>query len=147
MKTKQFSQTLLALAAAAILSNCAGTTPKAKFSTPLADSSRIAREDKVSTKVTSTDSNMLALDQQRMSEKITTKVRSAATSRPGAARNYDLVVSISRYEKGNAFARAMLAGLGQIHIDGVGTVYQNPGRKKVGESHSAASMVPFSSAG
>ncbi len=25
---------------------------------------------------------------------------------------------LTRYDKGNAFARAMLAGLGQIHIDG-----------------------------
>ncbi len=29
---------------------------------------------------------------------------------------------ITRYDKGNAFARAMLAGLGQIHIDSTVTV-------------------------
>lgn len=133
MKTRHYCQALLALAAAAILSNCAGTTPKAKFSTPMAEGSRIAREDKVRTKVTSTDSKMLPLDQQRMSEKITTKVRSAASGRQGTARNYELLVSISRYDKGDAFARAMLAGLGQIHIDGVVSVYQQPGRKKVAE--------------
>ncbi|GAA0711082.1 hypothetical protein GCM10009105_12760 [Dokdonella soli] len=35
-------------------------------------------------------------------------------------------MSITRYEKGNAFARAMLAGLGQIHIDGDVQVYAMP---------------------
>lgn len=133
MKIKPYYQALLALAAAVILSNCAGTTPEATFTQPLAEGARISREDKVRTKVTSTDSKMLALDQQRMSEKITGKVQSIASSRSGPARNYELVVSINRYDKGDAFARAMLAGLGQIHIDGVVSVYQQPGKNKVAE--------------
>lgn len=126
-------QTLLALAAATILSNCAGTAPEATFTQPLAESARITREDKVGTKVTSTDSKMLPSDKQRLGEKITGKVSSIAKSRAGTPRNYELAVSISRYDKGDAFARAMLAGLGQIHIDGVVAVYQMPGRKKVAE--------------
>jgi hypothetical protein len=133
MKIKLYCQTLLVLTAAVILSNCAGTTPEATFTQPLAEGARISREDKVRTKVTSTDSKMLATDQQRMGEKITSKVQSVASSRPGAARNYELAVSINRYEKGDAFARAMLAGLGQIHIDGVVSMYQQPGKKKVAE--------------
>jgi len=35
-------------------------------------------------------------------------------------------VTITRYEKGSAFARAMLAGLGQIHMDGNVTLYSMP---------------------
>jgi hypothetical protein len=31
----------------------------------------------------------------------------------------DVVVELTRYERGNAFARAMMAGLGRIHIDGL----------------------------
>jgi hypothetical protein len=36
-------------------------------------------------------------------------------------------------KKGNAFARAMLAGLGQIHIDGEVVIYQMPDHVMVGE--------------
>jgi Domain of unknown function (DUF4410) len=133
MKTMNYCQAVLALAASVMLSNCAGTAPKAKFSTPLTENSRIYREDKVHTKVASTDRNMLESDKQRLAEKIASNVSSIASSRSGSAQNYELAVAISRYDKGNAFARAMLAGLGQIHINGIATVYQNPGRKKVGE--------------
>jgi uncharacterized protein DUF4410 len=40
---------------------------------------------------------------------------------------------LSRYDKGNAFARAMLVGLGQIHIDGKVDIYQMPDHTLVGE--------------
>lgn len=133
MKLKPFVQALLALSTTIILSNCAGTAPDATFTQPLAETARISREDKVSTKVKSTDPTMLANDRQRLGEKITAKVATVASSRSGPVRNYELAVLIKRYEKGNAFARAMLAGLGQIHIDGVVTVYQLPGRNKIAE--------------
>ena len=133
MNIQSCSQALLAVAATVILSNCAGTTPEATFTQPLAENARISRDDKVSSKVTSTDAKMLPTDRQRLGEKITGKVKSVASSRTGTPRNYELAVSISRYEKGDAFARAMLAGLGQIHIDGVVSVYQLPGKNKVAE--------------
>ena len=126
-------QLVSGLAAAIVLSSCAGTTPQGTFTQALADSSRIVREDSVSTKVTSSDPRMLPSDQVRLGEKVTNKVRAAALSGGGTARKYELAVTISRYEKGNAFARAMLAGLGQIHINGVVAVYQQPGKSKVGE--------------
>ncbi len=124
---------LFAVAAAHVLSNCAGTTPQAKFLQPMPEAARIARGDKVSTRVTSTDPGMLASDQQRLGEKIAGKIKAVAASRAGAARTYEVEVAISRYDKGSAFARAMLAGLGQIHIDGVATVYQQPGKHKIAQ--------------
>jgi len=133
MKIIPCLQLAAALAAGLILTNCAGTTPQAAFTQSMPDSARIAREDRVSTKVTSSDPKMLPNDQQRLGEKVTHKVKSIAQSRGGAARQYELTVMISRYEKGNAFARAMLAGLGQIHINGMVTVYQRPGKSKIGE--------------
>lgn len=33
-------------------------------------------------------------------------------------RDLGVTVTITRYQKGNAFARAMMAGLGQVHLDG-----------------------------
>jgi hypothetical protein len=40
---------------------------------------------------------------------------------------------LTRYDKGNAFARAMLAGLGEIHIDGEVTLIELPERNQVGK--------------
>lgn len=122
---------LLTLAATAILASCAGTTPNAKFNQSL--SVQIAREDKIDTAVSSSDAAMLDGERQRLGQKITNQVRSLAASGGGAARSYQLAVNITRYDKGNAFARAMLAGLGQMHLDGTVTVYQMPSRTKVGE--------------
>jgi hypothetical protein len=133
MKVIPCLQLVAALGVAVVLSNCAGTTPQAAFTQQMVDTARIAREDSVSIKVTSTDPNMLPTDRQRLGEKVTHKVKSIAQSRGGAARKYEVSISISRYDKGNAFARAMLAGLGQIHINGVVAVYQQPGKSKVGE--------------
>lgn len=39
-------------------------------------------------------------------------------------------IVLKRYEKGNAFARAMLAGLGQIHIDG-DLLLEDPEKKEL----------------
>ena len=133
MKAIPCLQLVSAFAVAIVLSNCAGTTPQAAFTQQMPDSARIARGDSVSAKVASSDPNMLPTDQQRLGEKVTHKVKSIAQSRGGIARKYELSVMISRYEKGNAFARAMLAGLGQIHINGVVAVYQQPGHAKIGE--------------
>src|SRR5262249_45206548 len=48
-------------------------------------------------------------------------------------KNYAIEVTLTKYEKGSAFARAMLAGLGQIHINGVVKVYTLPEHQKAGE--------------
>ena len=42
-------------------------------------------------------------------------------------------VVLKRYEKGNAFARAMLAGLGQIHIEGTVKVINCENENKICE--------------
>lgn len=46
-------------------------------------------------------------------------------------RKFDLEVLITRYDKGNVFARAMLAGLGQIHIDAKVSLFMMPEREKI----------------
>ena len=40
------------------------------------------------------------------------------TTGDAASAVLDVTVTVTRYDEGSAFARAMLAGLGQIHIDG-----------------------------
>lgn len=76
----------------------------------------------------------LESEKMRMAEKIKMKVdgRKMANNRDGSSKTYEINLMLTRYEKGNAFARAMLAGLGQIHIDGTVTVYELPGKNQVG---------------
>ena len=46
---------------------------------------------------------------------------------------YDVDLTVTKYEKGNAFARAMLAGLGQIHIDASVRLVKTESKEKVSE--------------
>ena len=76
---------------------------------------------------------MLDNDRQRLAEKIEKSIRDTAGPSQGKGASYQAEVAINRYEKGNAFARAMLAGLGQIHINGTVTVRKLPGGAKVSQ--------------
>lgn len=68
---------------------------------------------------------------QRIKQKIDTQKMNGAV--PGDKHDYEIEVLLTQYEKGNAFARFMLAGLGQIHIDSHVAVLALPDRTKVGE--------------
>jgi len=50
---------------------------------------------------------------------------------PGNTNKYLIQVHITNYDKGNAFARFMIAGAGQIHINGTITVYELPSKIKI----------------
>jgi Domain of unknown function (DUF4410) len=131
---------LLALSAIAVgiavSTGCAGTAPKAQFSREIVPESRISSPDSVQVTVGAADNvAILPTEKERLGERIKSKIDAEKISNPGAgdARAYELDVQLSRYDKGNAFARAMLAGLGQIHIDGKVSVYQIPEHTLVGE--------------
>ncbi len=78
---------------------------------------------------------MLKSEIDRLAGKIENKIeaRKAKNIQDGAAKSYEISLTITRYEKGNAFARAMLAGLGQIHINGQVIVFEIPGRAIAGQ--------------
>ena len=54
-------------------------------------------------------------------------------NRNGKSNKYLVKVYITKYDKGNAFARFMLAGAGQIHVDGTVIVYALPSKSKIEE--------------
>jgi hypothetical protein len=115
---------------------CAGTTPKAQFSREIVPESRIASLDSVQVNVNAAnDVAILPAEMDRLAQEIKRLVDAKKTANPrvGESKAYELDLQLSRYEKGSKFARAMLAGLGQIHIDGRVSVYQNPGHALVGE--------------
>jgi hypothetical protein len=75
------------------------------------------------------------LEKQRLAQRIQEKIEMFKMSNPdsGDKREFELTVFMTRYEKGNAFARAMIAGLGRIHLDARVEVFRLPGREKVAE--------------
>jgi hypothetical protein len=90
---------------------------------------RITVADTVQVVVNAPDSvKALPSDKERLAEKIQSRITThkSAVASTGAPRPYSVELVLTRYEKGSAFARAMLAGLGQIHIDGKVTVFAMP---------------------
>ena len=51
----------------------------------------------------------------------------------GRSNQYLIKVHITKYDKGNAFARFVIAGAGQIHVDGIISVIELPSKKEVEE--------------
>ena len=122
---------LSVLAVALALSSCATHTPRAVFVSPL--TAVISQGDGVSTQVSTTDARMSEEERQMLGDRITQAVQTLAQPGSGTPRRYELVVNITRYTKGSGFVRTAMPGMGQMHLDGVVTVYQMPKRVKVGE--------------
>jgi len=70
-----------------------------------------------------------------VAQKIKSRIdaRKLTNTASGEARSFQGALRVTRHEKGNWFARAMLAGLGQIHLEGKVSVYQMPAHTLVEE--------------
>jgi hypothetical protein len=126
----------MGLAALALTGGCASTAPKPQFSHQIVADSRVTAADQSSVKVDAPDEvKILPMERERLAQKIQMKIdaRKSANVAVGAPRTFSVELHLTRYQKGNAFARAMLAGLGQIHIDGKIDVYSMPDHTLVGE--------------
>ncbi|WP_309384106.1 DUF4410 domain-containing protein [Cerasicoccus frondis] len=116
----KLNQSLTALAIALILSGCASTAPSANFSKAIAEEEVVDANDSVKLKIQAQrgvsvahdDLNRLAI---RIGERIDVERNELGVVND--PRKIEVVVLITRYEKGDAMARAILAGTGQIHID------------------------------
>lgn len=118
-------------AVSVLMLGCAGTPPHAKFSQPMVATSQIGASDTVDVAIEAGENvSLLPAGRDRVAQKIKAQIDKRKGKNPAEAapRNMQVVLYVTRYEKGNAFARAMLAGLGQIHLDGTISVYQMPDR-------------------
>ena len=131
MNALQALRRLSAIAAVLTLSSCATSTPNAIYVTPL--TAVISQGDGVRTQVTTTDARMSEGERQMLGDQITQDVQALAQPGSGTPRRYELEVNITRFSRGNGFVRTAMPGMGQIHLDGVVSVYQLPKRTKVGE--------------
>lgn len=114
-----------------LAAGCASTPPQPKFAHNMVPDSRIGATDSVEVMIETADKiNVDPYARDRVANKIKTKIDARKVKNPpaAAARNVQVLLHVTRYEKGNAFARAMLAGLGQIHLEGTIYVYQMPDR-------------------
>lgn len=136
MRTMRIVATLIICSAGIILATgCASTIPKAEFTQQIVPESQISAKDETTVNVeTGPGVTLLEYEKVRMAEKIKNKIdaRKLLNNLDDSSKTYEINLVITRYEKGNAFARAMLAGLGQIHIDGDVTVMEMPGKSQVG---------------
>jgi len=115
---------------------CASTAPKAQFAHEIVAESRISSPDSVQVNVGAPEGvQILPWERDRLGQKIKGRIDAQKISHPrdGEGRAFEVDLQLSRYDKGNSFARAMLAGLGQMHIDGRVSVYQSPEHSLVGE--------------
>ncbi len=110
-----------AVASPLLLSACANSIPKPEFDKKIATQYLIRSNDHPQVRVEAGDGvQLLAIDKERIREIIADKLDQRRQANPPVGNPHTCIVdvTITRYKRGNAFARAMLAGLGQIHIDG-----------------------------
>lgn len=123
------------VAVSVFLVGCAGSVPQAQFSQAIAPQFRVGALDGVKVSVSAgPDITMLDSEKTQLAEIIARKIDSRKMLNSGEAqkKSFEINVVMTQFEKGNAFARAMLAGLGQIHLDGEVKLVLAPDQTTVG---------------
>jgi Domain of unknown function (DUF4410) len=120
--------------AAALLGGCATSVPKAQYNKALPTQYHVDGDDKIQVRVDAA-AGVAATDfeKQQLASMVTSKLEERRVKNPsnGDVRDCSVVITITRFDKGNAVARLMLAGLGQIHLDGLIEVYAQPSNEKI----------------
>lgn len=128
-----------ALAASVVilgLAGCASTTPKPQYSHELVAEARVGQPDHAEVAIDAPEGvKILPDEERRLAEKVKVKIdaRKVTNLRGGDPRSYEVYLHVTRYDKGSAVGRFLLAGVGQIHIEGKIDVYQLPAHTLVGE--------------
>jgi len=121
---------------ALVLTGCATSAPQAVFTQEIDSSSKVHANDQAKVKVDAAlDVTLLNYEKERLVESIQSKLDSKKTwnAATGRGKQYEVLVTITRYEKGSPVARMVSAGLGQIHINGAVQIFALPLREKTGE--------------
>lgn len=116
---------LAAIALALFASGCATTKASYNALNPPKDEQKIAQYKTVMVELTcNNEVTITQSDRERILAMVVKNIPEEAPGRFSAINPESpgesvlrAVVNITRYDEGNAFARAMLAGLGQMHID------------------------------
>ncbi len=133
-----------AILCVAVLAGCAGTAPKPTYNKEMAVQYRIDTDDHAQVKVTSdAAAKMEDMDRTRLTQLINSRLeeRRVKNTANNDAHEATVTVFITRYQRGSAFARAMLAGLGQIHIDATVTVTDASDGRRLAEFNIAKTFA------
>lgn len=82
---------------------------------------KVAKSDRISVVVEpAQEIEMLGFEKERMGAAVSRALKERMAQQPAGteSREYKILVTVTRYEKGNAFARSMLPGLGQVRLEG-----------------------------
>jgi hypothetical protein len=108
------------LAAGVFMSGCADNVPKAEMSKDVVSAYKIDADDQPTVNVATSPGVVATEDEKEHFKKVLTdklNERRARNAANGDAKKCDVNVTVTKFDKGSKFARAMLAGLGQIHLD------------------------------
>lgn len=109
----------VAVACIALLAGCASSIPKATPDGSVAAPYHIRVNDRPTVSMESEGSVQIMPDEkEHLKGLVVLKLDKLRSFNPadGDPKDCMIVVDMTRFDKGNAFARAMLAGLGQIHL-------------------------------
>ena len=117
----RFSLLLIVLS----LIGCASDAPNVRYAQRMRPEARILQDDKVRAAITSAPGVRISpYERDRFAEQIARAVREIAHGGSRAPSAYVIQVQLTKYDKGSAVARTILAGLGQMHIAGNVSVYE-----------------------
>lgn len=134
-----FNAKLVALIAIAgfMMVGCASTPGSISGGEGTAKESRVGVKDNVTVKVTKGATELMDYDLARIEQVITREINAYkvknATKGTTNEGSFRVEVEMQTYDKGNAFARAMLAGLGSMKLKGKVVVIDEASGKQVAE--------------
>ena len=135
MHTRFVRTSLVAVVAADILiSGCATNIPKAEMSKDVVSAYKIDADDQPTIKVTTAAGvNATEDEKEHFRNLVTDKLnaRRAHNAANNDSKKCEVDITVTKFEKGSKFARAMLAGLGQIHLDANVVVVSTDGGDKL----------------
>jgi hypothetical protein len=120
LRTLSHGALLLIVAQGVFTGGCAGSAPKPEQGPDVVTTYHVDADDQPKI-VVDTAPGVVATAEEKehfthlLSEKI--DARRLKNAGDGNARPIEVHVTVTKFDKGSKFARAMLAGLGQIHLD------------------------------
>src|SRR5437588_445978 len=107
------------------LIGCASDAPNVRYAQRMRPETRILQNDEVRAAIIpSSGVTISPYERDRFAEQIVRAVRITAHGGARTPSAYDIQVQLTKYNKGSAAARFILAGLGQIHIVGNVSVFE-----------------------
>ena len=113
---------------------CASDAPNVRYVQRMRPEVRILQNDEVHAAITpSLGVRISPYERDRFADQIVRAIRITAHGGARAPSDYVIQVQLTKYNKGSAVARTILAGLGQMHIAGNVSVYN--GNVRISQFH------------